>query len=178
VHKTEVTSAVETLFRGPWRRLHAQNWDLSDQLQYPGVYLLAYSDNALDGHPINVGDVYYVGMSTAAGGVWQRLKQFKSALEIGKGHSAGNRYYRSNGCAPFSEYVSAKTFYFTALCIPCESRKTTAKANDFRKMGQVACIEYYAIAHVLENGKKVPPLNKSAGGSIVEVADEQIDSDE
>jgi NADPH-dependent 2,4-dienoyl-CoA reductase/sulfur reductase-like enzyme len=57
---------------------------------------------------------------------------------------------------------------------PCSSLKSDARPDDFRKMGHVACLEYYAIAHVLARSatKRVPPLNLSAGGMLIGAADE------
>ena len=47
-----------------------------DELRFPGAYILAYSDAGLNGAAIAADAVFYVGMSNAAGGVRQRLKQF------------------------------------------------------------------------------------------------------
>ncbi len=165
----EITEGVNQLFRTRWRSLHTGQWANIDLLQFPGVYLLAYDARALEGQRVRVDDIYYVGMSNSAGGVRARLKQFKSALEKGGRHSGGNHCYKQNKQTPFSELPTRKKFYFTAWCLRCDSLKRRAKPDDFRKMGMIACLEYYAIAHVLAKSttKKVPPLNRSAGGILV-----------
>jgi hypothetical protein len=164
-----VAGIMDELFKTRWRWLHADRWSDDERLRYPGVYLLAYGANELDGQKIKIDDVYYVGMSNSAGGVRARLRQFKSALERGYGHSAGNHCYQQNKERPFSKLGKGKKFYFAALCAECSSLKSSARPNDFRTMGDVACLEYYAIAHVLEcsTTKKVPPLNRSAGGKLL-----------
>jgi hypothetical protein len=136
------------------------------------VYLLAYEARSLAGKPINIGDVYYVGMSNAAGGVKARLKQFKKAIETGHGHSAGKHFYMRHKGTPFSKLRVRERFYFAALCLPCVSLKKNAPPSDFKKMGHVACLEYFAIAHVQSKraDRKVPALNRSAGGILMDPA--------
>jgi hypothetical protein len=170
----DVAALMNELFKTRWRELHADGWADSDRLQYPGVYLLAYDARDLAGQKVKIDDVYYVGMSNSAGGVRARLKQFKSALERGYGHSGGNHFFITHKKRPFSKLRASKRFYFTALCLQCRSLKTSARPDDFRKMGHVACLEYYAIAHVLAKSasKKVPPLNHAAGGVLIGPAEE------
>jgi hypothetical protein len=69
---------------------------IDERLRYPGVYLLAYGAKELEGQNVKIDDVYYIGMSNSAGGVRSRLRQFKSALERGYGHSGGNHCYVQN----------------------------------------------------------------------------------
>ena len=155
-----IERARAELFRSRWRWLHSPDWDAGGQYRYPGVYLLAYDARELAGKRVAVDDVYYIGMSNSAGGVRARLKQFKSALEKGYGHSGGDRCYRRNKQTPFSQLRSRKRFYFAAWCVPSTSPKASARPL-------VACLEYYAIGHVLTRTGKVPPLNISAGGILV-----------
>jgi hypothetical protein len=163
----DVAGLVDRLFKEHWRALHVDRWDDDKLLRFPGVCLLAYGGRELDGQMIKIDDVYYVGMSNSAGGVRARLKQFKSALEKGRGHSGGNRCYKQNDEKPFSTLRDRKKFHYAALCLECSSSvKSCARPCDFRTMGDVASLEYYAIAHFQEHSaaKKVPPLNRSAGG--------------
>jgi hypothetical protein len=125
------------------------------------VYLLAYSRAKIDGAPIRSSDVFYVGMSNAAGGVAQRLKQFKIGIEKNIQHSGAMRFYREYSLnRPFSHTNRRKRLYFAALTIPCVSKKSEAQPNDLREMGHVACLEYYAIAKVMRQTGSKPPLNK------------------
>jgi len=166
----KMTGTVKDLFATRWRVLHAEGWADDATLRYPGVYLLAYTAKDIAGQKIRIDDVYYVGMSNSAGGVRARLRQFKSALEKGCGHSAGNHCFAQNRSRAFSGLRGKKAFFFTSLCVPCSGLKSSGTPEDFRKMGFVACLEYYAIAHVLAHGaaRKVPPLNRSAGGVLTE----------
>jgi hypothetical protein len=45
---------------------------------------------------------------------------------------------------------SKKHFYVAAITIPCEVKKSKRGPEDLRKMGDVACLEYYALARVKE----------------------------
>jgi len=40
------------------------------------------------------------------------------------------------------------------------SEKAVAQPDDLRQMGHVACLEYYAIAHVVTQTGRKPALNK------------------
>jgi hypothetical protein len=162
----DVIRLLDQLFNQRWYRLHAAGWDKDKQLKFPGVYLLAYTPDDLEGQRIKIDDVCYVGMSNAKGGVRARLKQFMSGIEKGRGHSAGDFFYRKNK-KPFSELRGREKFYFATLCRECSTGdKSDAMPDDFRMMGAIACLEYYAIAHVREHSKAktVPLLNRSAGG--------------
>src|ERR1044072_1181355 len=133
----DIISPVRRLFAKRWRRLHAEEWLKDSELRYPGVYLLAFTEKNLEGKAVRVDDGYYVGMSNAAGGVRARLRQFKSALERGYGHSAGNRCYQGYKGRAFSKLRRKEKFYFAALCMPCSSLKSGAQPNDFRVMGRL-----------------------------------------
>jgi hypothetical protein len=143
-------------------RLLESRWVALDEacadrkLRYPGVYILAFSERALAGKQIKVSDVFYIGMSTARLGVQQRLRQFKAGIERNCCHSGAMRFYREHANdRPFSKLQGDRGFYAAALVTQCE-RQSPA---DWRHMGHVACLEYYAIARVLEKTGKVPPLN-------------------
>jgi len=130
-------------------------------LQYPGVYLLAYTAAKLNNKPVAVRDVFYVGMSNSAGGVRQRLKQFKVGIENNTSHSGARRFFKDhNQNRAFTIANTGKRFYFVALTIECLSDKATASPDDLRQMGHVTCLEYYAIAHVAKQTGKRPALNK------------------
>jgi hypothetical protein len=153
-------SVLALLFNSKWQLLDKES--IKD-LKYPGVYLLANPaarDLArLVGKTVKLGDVDYVGMSNNGHGVGRRLHQFLRAIE-GKGaHSAGNRVFAAG-------YRPDKKFLFVAHPIVCCSSKANATPDDFRKMGNVACLEYYAIAHILEQTGAVPSLNVSAGSNL------------
>ena len=70
---------LQTLFNKKWTNLLENYKDLKNG-QYPGVYILAFTTKNLEGKPIKVKDVFYVGMSNSLGGVKQRLRQFCKLL--------------------------------------------------------------------------------------------------
>lgn len=134
------------------------------RLKNPGVYLLACPEKSrrdLEGQKINVKDVDYVGMSNSKAGLAGRLRQFKRAIEGRRGHSGGNNFVQHKG-----KYSKLKhgPFYFAVWNTECCNKKSAPEANDFRAMGHVACLEQYAIAYVKEKNRRVPKLNRSAGG--------------
>jgi hypothetical protein len=154
------------LFAQKWAPLHdvreLVSLDAQD-LRYPSVYLLAYSNHSMAGQRVQPRDVFYVGMTNSAGGLKQRLKQFQSSIEGGNGHGPAYRFYEM--CAKgkaYSQLQTKRRFFFVTYSIPCVSQKSKASAHDWRQMGKVALLEYEAIACVLERTGKLPKLNDLA----------------
>jgi hypothetical protein len=157
----EIDLLVARLFREPWTNLHAADALARPDLRFPGVYLLACTGAAIDGARVKPRDVFYVGMSNAGSGVRGRLRQFMVGIETGAMHSGAVRFFREYGRErAFSKAKDGKRFYFAALTLPCVSDKAAASAADLRTMGHVACLEYYAIAHVTARTGRKPVLNK------------------
>jgi hypothetical protein len=158
----EIDNFVSQLFATRWAHLHEERSLARADLKFAGVYLLAYSAAPkIADSVVNARDVFYVGMSNAAGGVRQRLKQFKAGIEKNGLHSGAMRFYREyGGGKPFVGTKSSKRLYFAALTFECESNKGLAEPDDLRLMGHINCLEYYAIAHVAEQTGKRPALNK------------------
>jgi hypothetical protein len=169
---TEIDHLVSRLFSESWTGLQSSKSLARPDLKFPGVYLLAYTDGDIEGARVDVRDVFYVGMSNAAGGVNQRLKQFKAGIEKNGLHSGAMRFYRDYGHnRPFSETNTGKRFYFAPLTLPCMSEKAAAQPDDLRQMGHVTCLEYYAIAHVATQTGRKPALNKfGATGSAISIS--------
>lgn len=151
---------LKKLFSCTWQELRDDISGWKD-VSFPGVYLLAYSNRDLKGKRISLKDIFYIGMSNSMGGVEQRIYQFLSAIEGDWGHSGGNRFF-SNYCdeKPFSKRKNKKKFYFAYVTIPCEVRKKYRKGKDLRMMGEVARLEYYALASVKDSTGSEPELNK------------------
>lgn len=158
--KDKMEQLISLLLTQKWARLHGNLTGLKDG-SYPGVYVLAYSDQDLEGKPINPRDIFYVGMSNSQGGVRQRLGQFLRAIEMGTGHSGGNRFYAEYAHdRPFSELENRKTFFVAVVTIPCDVDKKDRTPADLRAMGDVAALEYYVLAHIREALGREPELNK------------------
>jgi len=151
---------VDKLFSGKWNKLKD---DISGykKIEFPGVYMLAYSSENLIGKKVRLDDVFYIGMSNSRGGIEQRIYQFINSINGGGGHSAGTRFY-VDYCRkkPFYKFKINRSLYFTYASIPCEVRKDVRKANDLRFMGEVAKLEYYALAYLKEHIGSEPELNK------------------
>jgi hypothetical protein len=165
-HLKDIEQCVSRLFASYWTHLHDDGALARDDLRFPGVYLLAYSSGVrFAGSAVKSLDVFYVGMSNAAGGVRARLKQFKTGIETGIMHSGAMRFYREyGGGKPFAGAKGGKRLYFAALTFECESDKGLAKPDDLRLMGHTCCIEYYAIAHVAEQTARTHRSISSAHG--------------
>ena len=151
---------IQRLLSQKWVELQTGITFLQDG-NYPGVYLLAYTDKDLKGEDIDLTDIFYVGMSNSRGGVKQRLKQFINGIEKDVPHSAGKRFREeyTNGI-PFSRMKPQKTFFVASISIPCVVEKAKRTPKDLRKMGEVARLEYYVLAHIKEALKREPELNK------------------
>lgn len=165
----EINDLTEKLFAQKWSCLDGEILSSKTELKKPGVYLLAYPEATLEvnlnDQNVRPEDVCYVGMSNSKGGLAARLRKFMQAIEIGKGHTAGNRFFKNNHCIPYSKLDPKSSFYFVGWPIDCCTTKLKAAPDDFRKMGHVACLEQYAIAHVSDRTGHVPKLNISAGGT-------------
>lgn len=150
------------------RSLFSQKWiNLQNDLshleggEYPGVYLLAYSDKDLEGKNVELKDVFYVGMSNSRGGVRQRLRQFLHGIENDALHSAARRFYKEYAeGVPFSRIKRRKTFYCVSASVRCVVNKETRTPDDLRKMGDIAALEYYALAYIKDKLNHEPELNK------------------
>jgi len=153
-----MTQRVKNLFASNWRSLH-EDYSRLENGRYPGVYLLAYTTEELEGKKVEEKDVFYVGMSHA--GVKPRLRQFIDGLEKRRGHSGAMRFFTEyTGGRGYSKLSSKKTFFVTSISIRCSSGKKKRNAEDLRKMGQVAALEYYVLAHIREKLGREPELNK------------------
>jgi len=150
---------VEGLFGNVWVQLHKDYSKLTDS-DYPGVYVLAYTDENLDGKSVKEDQIYYVGVSHA--GVRRRLKQFIMGLEDGGHHSGAKRFYFKVGNEiPYLSLPDKKTFFVSSISVPCTYPKSLRTPLDLQKLGVVAGLEWYVIARVKEKvpGGHEPPLN-------------------
>ena len=151
---------IKDLFVKKWTNLLKDYGNL-ENCQFPGVYILAYTEKNLEGKPLDIKDIFYVGMSNSRGGVKQRLKQFINGIHKNHGHSAGNRFFKEYGKGePFNILKDKKTFFVASLSLPCKVHKNKRSPEDLRKMGQVAKFEYEVLAYIKENLNREPELNK------------------
>jgi len=159
------------LLRQKWKMIHSEDSLGDPELSFPGVYLIAESDSLLEGKPISPDEIHYVGMSNSKGGVRKRLEQFKSGLQVtpeqrasaGGKHSAARHWVNHNGGKTYSGSGRRK-FYFAATMI--KRNKAPFQPSDLRVNGQVACLEYYLLAYLMEKrpAKDLPRWNCSDFG--------------
>lgn len=150
------------------KRLFSQTWNTfpsGAKLQameggeFPGVYMLAYSDESLKGTRIKEEDVFYIGM-TCEGGLRTRLQQFRKGIVQGGFHSAADRFKR--------EWLKGKPYrprgktrlYLAFIPVKCERAREWRLPADVRRMSKVPELELAAIARVKNCLHHEPLLNK------------------
>lgn len=150
---------INLLLKKNWVKLY--DYCNLENCKYPGVYLLAYTEKELEGKPIDLADIFYVGMSNSLGGIKQRLRQFISGIERGYGHSGGNRFFKDySENSPFSKLDNKKRFYVVSISVSCNVNKKERTPEDLRKMGDVTKFEYEVLAYIKEKLEREPELNK------------------
>jgi len=151
---------IRKILNKKWKPLLDSYKNIEDG-NYPGIYLLAFTDKNIEGEKVKPSDIYYVGMSNARKGLKSRVKQFLNGIEKNGSHSAGMRFYKenSNGIA-FSESIHKEKFYVVTSTFKCDVHKLTRTPNDLRIMGDICKLEYDIIAHIKEVTNEEPKLNK------------------
>jgi hypothetical protein len=151
---------IQKLFKKRWQTLF-DNFNKIEDGKYPGVYLIAWTEQNLSGQEIKLEDIFYVGMSNARKGLSSRLKQFIDGVEKNDGHSAGMRFFKQySNNIPFSQMQLDKQFYIVTSTFECDVNKKTRTPKDLRIMGEICKLEYFLLAHIKEKIGKEPELNK------------------
>ncbi|HVS89223.1 MAG TPA: hypothetical protein VHF01_13510 [Candidatus Acidoferrum sp.] len=154
-----IDGLVQDLFSGTW--VPIRDYRTLPDCKYPGVYLLAYTDENLIGQQVRTQDIYYVGVTQSCGGVRQRLYQFLCGLEKPVAHSAAMRFLSEVAAGtPYSQLAEKRQFFVTSVSVECQPRKTLRTPVDLQKCGIVAALEWYALARVKEETGGEPFLNK------------------
>lgn len=144
---------VKYILKQKWKLLEKKNIDYINS-KYPGVYVIAWSDNeTLIEKYVLWEDIYYIGMSNAKAGVQGRLKQFSNGITNGIGHSAANRWYREINRNESYKLENKQKFYFAYILIDCNVHKENRSPHDLRKMGEVTKLEYELMSLYKENVK-------------------------
>ena len=151
---------IQEILNKKWKPLLESYKNIEDG-NYPGIYLLAFTDKDLDGQKVEPNDIFYVGMSNARKGVKSRVKQFLNGIEKNGSHSAGMRFYKENskGTA-FSDCNHPEKFYIVSSTFKCDVDKRTRTPNDLKIMGEICRLEYYLLAYIKEVTNAEPKLNK------------------
>jgi hypothetical protein len=157
-----VGEVIRDLFSQKWTKLFPEESGdaFLGNADFPGVYVIAYSNENLDGRRVHEEDIFYIGMSNHAS-VRSRLNRFRRVLEKGKGHAGAKRFREEwAGGTPYSRLEPKKEFLVAWALVFCETKKKRRTPKDLRKMGAVAAAEMYALARVLERTGKEPELNE------------------
>lgn len=151
---------IQEILNKKWQPL-LENYKKIEDGNYPGIYLLAYTNKNLEGQIVEPDDIFYVGMSNARKGLTSRVKQFLNGIEKNGSHSAGMRFYKENSQGiPFSECDHLEKFYIVSSAFKCNVNKQTRTPNDLRIMGEICRLEYHLLAHIKEVTNEEPKLNK------------------
>lgn len=151
---------IQLLLNKKWKPLLENIKNIEDG-NYPGIYLLAFTDKNLDGEIVKPSDIFYVGMSNARKGITSRVQQFINGIEKNTSHSAGMRFYKENSKEiAFSKCNHLENFYIVSLTFICDVNKLTRTPNDLRIMGDICRLEYYLLAYIKGITKEEPKLNK------------------
>jgi hypothetical protein len=149
---------LTNLFSRKWSPLPRLN-QMGHIERLPGVYLIAYSNEALKGKQIRESEVFYVGM-TCEGGLQTRLKQFRKGVHEGGHHSGANRFFQIwLDRQPYKENAEAK-LYYAYVPIDCRSAKEDRSVHDLINLSKVPQLELAAIARVKKAIGHEPLLNK------------------
>lgn len=151
---------IQKILNLKWKPLLENLKNIEDG-NFPGIYLLAFTEKNLEGKTVEPIDIFYVGMTNAKKGLTSRIQQFVNGIEKQTSHSAGMRFYKenSNGIA-FSESNHIENFFIVSLAFQCDVNKLTRTPNDLRIMGNICKLEYYLLAHIKEVTREEPKLNK------------------
>jgi hypothetical protein len=156
-----IEECVAALFRSRWTTLDEARIDQGNR--HAGCFVIAYSRRNLAGQQVEARDVFYVGMSTSAGGVRARLRQFRMGIEGLRGHRGARRFFEDHAkSTPFSRLKTGHKFYAAAGVFPCDQRESAA---GWRAAGHAACLEGYMVAAVIEQTGEVPRLNLPKGAA-------------
>lgn len=159
-HSYLMKTEIQKIFSGVWKPISEVSLIDGD---HPGVYLLAWQKDDLDGVGIEPSEIFYVGMSNAKKGVKSRLKQFLSAVsrKTKNVHSAGERMYRDVlNDVSYIDSSHKKQLYFIELAFPCIVLKAKRTTTDLLVMGKVCLLEMELIGFNKSVTNKEPYLNK------------------
>jgi hypothetical protein len=149
---------VESFFNCKWRPLKDVPYIEHD---FPGNYLLAWTEQEMGGTIVKSEDVFYVGMSNDRGGVKNRLRAFVNSINGRSGHSGGVRFF-TEYCkrVPFNTINHPKRFYFVEQMLECIVLKQKRTPKDLLIMGRVCLLEMELLGYIKYVTGKEPELNK------------------
>ena len=128
--------------------------DVLRQLQYPGVYAIALSEQDISATPFSwCEEIFYIGMTNAKGGLKSRLRQFDNTIKGGNGHGGGHRVRFKH-----PDYHNLARRLYVSVC-SCRCDVESSRPTDLRIMGDVAKLEYECFAVFVEKFGRLPEFN-------------------
>ena len=125
-------------------------------IAFPGIYIVAISDDDIRGHKFSFRDeIVYVGMTNAIAGLRGRLVQFNNTIANKHcQHGGADRFFYKH--QDYSALV--KKLYVALLHFECKPSAETPV--DLREMGRVASAEYECMARCVEELGRFPEFNR------------------
>ncbi|WP_103664990.1 GIY-YIG nuclease family protein [Gracilimonas amylolytica] len=132
------------------------NRELLDGLTFPGVYILAITDQSIGGNEFSwLEEIVYVGMTNSKKGLKSRWYQFDRTIRGYTGHGGAKRFRYD-----YSDYKSLKSNLFvSARYFQCNNKIYPPKPEDLIIMGEVAKFEYVCIAEYMKRFGRRPKYN-------------------
>jgi hypothetical protein len=125
-----------------------------NQLEFPGVYVIALADSdigtAFSWRP----EVIYIGMTNAKGGLKSRLNQFDSTIQDRTNTHNPAKRFRSK----YPDYELKKSKLYVSV-FPRKCNVESKLPADLRIMGEVTRNEYECFALFVEAFGKLPEFN-------------------
>jgi hypothetical protein len=124
--------------------------------KYPGIYILAISQDDLSGLPFSFRpEIVYIGMTNSQYGLDGRLWQFEQTISRRQNqHGGADRVLYKH-----REYASLTAGLYAALWhVECSASRDTP--HDLRCMGKVAQAEYECWARCKEELGALPEFNR------------------
>jgi hypothetical protein len=130
-----------------------------EQLEYPGIYAIAYSKKDISGEDFSYREeIVYIGMTNSQKGLRGRLSQFNTTI---KGNIEKEPSHNPAGRARIALDREDKDWkrklYVSVMSMPCNV--TSNSPDDLTCMGDVAKQEYVCFAEYVKLYKKLPRFN-------------------
>ncbi len=137
-------------------------WQERSQLEgvkCPGIYALSIADNTFDPSALFgwVGQIAYIGMTNAVGGLKARLQQFDNTIKGKSGHGGADRVRHKH---KDYEQLTGKLFVSVAS-FACNVKSN--RPDDLLVMGDVAKFEYECFAEFARVHGTLPEFNDKKG---------------
>lgn len=132
------------------------SWVDRNELQnvrYPGVYIIAQTDQPLTDDFSWREEIIYIGMTNSGGGLQSRLHQFDKTLRGDIKHGGADRVLYK-----YRDYKTLVPSLHVAV-YPVVCNVKSDRPADLRLMGEVCRLEYACLAEYAERYGRLPEFN-------------------